>query len=233
MISYREKLRHSIVLHPEFMLRGLHTDSLVEEFLDRCELECDRHLKLAGRLWGRHNEAPCANKVIEIFEGEIESGTAESLALFGEIFIENSGDEDVLTRESIDEYFRALGDRSVIFCSLSRSKRLLKEYSNSGDNQFLVSAISSYKKALFRGSLTGLILYVVFRKSAKRKGILGLILHGPYILLLNLFYMFVSGIISMGLDYREKWWRYIEIYHWMPKKVKKINECLINKSVKW
>jgi len=233
MTSYRKKLCHSVVLHPEFMLRDLRTDSLVEAFLDRCEFERPRHLQLAGRLWSICEKTPSGNELMEVFQGELENGTAESLALFGEIFIENSGDEDVLKPGSIEEYFKVLGDKSVIFCSLSRSKRLLKEYSRSGDERFVLLATLSYKRALFRGSLTGLVLYVVFRKSVERNEGLGSILDGFFTWVLNALFSIFSGIVSMGIGYKNRWWRYTEIYHWMPRKVESIDGILISKNVEW
>ena len=94
IMNHRIKLVRSSILHPDFLKFGCYSQAQREEFLALEASDCVRQLVLARKIWKYKDIG--SDIASALLQEELDKGTPESLALFGEVLVENGVFDDVL-----------------------------------------------------------------------------------------------------------------------------------------
>jgi hypothetical protein len=236
IMDHKIKLVRSSVLHPDFLKFGCYSQAQREEFLALENYDCARQLVLAGQIWKYEDVTP--EIASTLLQEELDKGTPESLALFGEVLVENGAFDDILSDNELDEFFKALRDKSSIYHDYCCAKRNLGSYYVSEEKVYLTCAVEYFRCGLFEGNVTSAILYSIFEKSLKfsdddlKEGGFSLYAKKSFLSLKSMLFYFLALCISIDQPLRKKWWRYSEVYSWLPKRVTQL-DVLAKHGEKW
>lgn len=236
IMNHRVKLVRSSVLHPDFLKFGCYSQAQREEFLALEISDCVRQLVLARKIWQYKDVS--SETASALLQEELDKGTPESLALLGEVLVENGVFDDVLNDNELDDFFDALRERSPIYYNYCHAKRNLGSYSVSEERVYLVCAVDYFRRGLFEGNLTSAILYSIFEKSLKFSGRdsnkYGFFISAKkkFLGLKSMIFYFLALCISVDQPLSKKWWRYSEVYSWLPQRVAKL-DGLTKNSDSW
>lgn len=232
IMNHRIKLVRSSILHPDFLKFGCYSQAQREEFLALETSDCVRQLVLARKIWKYKDVG--SEIASALLQEELDKGTPESLALFGEVFVENGVFDDVLSDDGLDVFFDALREKSKIYYNYCHAKRNLGSYSVAEERAYLVCAVEYFRRGLFEGNLTSAVLYSIFEKSLKfsddnlKKGGFFIYAKKSFFSLKSMIFYFLALCISIDQPLRKKWWRYSEVYSWLPHRVSQLDVAMKN-----
>ncbi|MDF0752750.1 hypothetical protein NLU14_21225 [Marinobacter sp. 71-i] len=231
-MDHRIKLVRSSVLHPDFLKFGCYSQAQREEFLALEISDCVRQLVLARKIW--KYEDVSSEIASTLLQEELDKGTPESLALFGEVLVESGVFDDVLSDNELNIFFEALHKKSPIYYNYCYAKRNLGSYSVAEERVYLICAVEYFRRGLFEGNLTSAVLYSIFEKSLKfsddnfKKGGFFLYAKKSFFSLKSMIFYFLALCISIDQPLRKKWWRYSEVYSWLPQRVAQLDVSMKN-----
>ncbi|PAV24723.1 hypothetical protein CF392_14715 [Tamilnaduibacter salinus] len=233
MTEFSNRFLDSSVLRPLLIAEGLESDDRGERLIDIDNVcgglkESIRSVLLIRDRGARHED------IERIFEERVDSDDFVAVSMIGEMFLEKPEFSQTVSKEVIDRYFDYLNSRSSMLFFFSKAKLKLNVFHEKGRESDLVEAISHFKQAKQRGNLTAAILYnrlqlALLRERRLSGSEIGYIL-GRVGLFLSMLFVVWDSVEDVTVN---RWWRYFELAHVMPVRVKSIDDAIQSGKVNW